>query len=104
MNIGKMMQQAKAMQEKMKTMQSDLAAVEMTGEAGGGMVIVRIGGDYRVRSVKIDEEIWKDQDKAMLEDLIVAATNAATQQVAATIKEKQSAMMSGLPLPPGFSL
>ncbi|MDX8413771.1 MAG: YbaB/EbfC family nucleoid-associated protein [Mariprofundales bacterium] len=104
MNIGKMMQQAKAMQEKMKDMQSDLATIEVTGESGGGMITVRMSGDYRVCSVKIDEAIWQDQDKAMLEDLITAATNAATQQVAATIKEKQSAMMSGLPLPPGFSL
>jgi len=104
MNIGKMMQQAKAMQEKMQSMQSELSTVEVTGESGGGMVTVRMGGDYRVHSVIIDEAIWKDQDKAMLGDLIAAATNAASQQVAATIKEKQSAMMSGLPIPPGFSL
>jgi len=104
MNIGKMMQQAKAMQEKMKNMQSELATIEVTGESGGGMVIVRMGGDYQVRGVTIDDAIWSDQDKAMIEDLVAAATNAASRQVADTIKQKQSAMMSGLPLPPGFSL
>jgi len=104
MNIGKMMQQAKAMQEKMQNMQSELATVEVIGESGGGMITVRMGGDYQVRSVIIDDAIWQDQDKAMIEDLLAAATNAASQQVAETIKQKQGAMMSGLPLPPGFSL
>jgi len=104
MNIGKMMQQAKAMQEKMKLMQSDLASVEVNGESGGGMVTVRMTGDHRVRSVAIDEAIWEDQDKAMIEDLIAAAINDASGQVAETIKAKQSQVMAGLPLPPGFSL
>ena len=104
MNIGKMMQQAKAMQEKMQNMQAELASIEVSGESGGGMVTVRMTGNYRVQSVTIDDAIWQEQDKAMIEDLIAAATNAASQHVAETIKQKQSAVMSGIPLPPGFSL
>ena len=104
MNIGKMMQQAKEMQGKMQQMQSDLAAIEVCGEAGGGMVTVRMTGDHHVRSITIDDAIWEDQDKAMIEDLITAATNDASRQVAETVKSKQSQMMAGLPLPPGFSL
>ncbi len=104
MNIAKMMQQAKAMQEKMEAMQSELTRIEVTGEAGGGMVRVRMSCDHEVRAVTIDDAVWQDQDKALIEDLVAAATNDATRQVAATIKEKQSAMMAGLPLPPGFSL
>ncbi|MDX8410206.1 MAG: YbaB/EbfC family nucleoid-associated protein [Mariprofundales bacterium] len=104
MNIGKMMQQAKEMQGKMQQMQSDLAAIEVCGEAGGGMVTVRMTGNHHVRAITIDDAVWDDQDKAMIEDLIAAATNAAAQQVAETIKAKQSQMMAGLPIPPGFSL
>ncbi len=104
MNLGKMMQQAKAMQEKLQNMQAELATIEVCGEAGGGMVTVRMTGNYQVKRVTIDDAIWQDQDKAMIEDLVAAATNAAAQQVAETIKQKQSAAMSGIPLPPGFSL
>ena len=104
MNIAKMMQQAKAMQEKMQRMHSELASIEVTGEAGGGMVSVRMTCDHRVRSVVIEEAIWREHDKEMIEDLVAAAFNAANRLVADTIKAKQSEMMAGLPLPPGFSL
>jgi len=99
-----MMQQAKAMQEKMQSMQAEVAAIEVTGEAGGGMVTVRMTGEHKVRSVTIDDAIWQDQDKAMIEDLLAAACNDASARVEEVVREKQSAMMSGLPLPPGFSL
>ncbi|MDQ6950625.1 MAG: YbaB/EbfC family nucleoid-associated protein [Mariprofundales bacterium] len=104
MNIGKIMQQAKDMQEKMKLMQSDLATIEVIGESGGGMVTVHMTGDHRVRLVSIEDAIWQDQDKAMIEDLVAAAVNAATQQVTETVKAKQNKIMAGLPLPPGFVL
>ncbi|MDQ6963722.1 MAG: YbaB/EbfC family nucleoid-associated protein [Mariprofundales bacterium] len=104
MNIGKMMQQAQALQERMKNMQEEIANIEVSGEAGGGMVTVVMRGDYQVRSITIDESVWQEQDRAMLEDLIAAATNAASQQIASTIKDRQGAMLSGIPLPPGFSL
>ncbi|MDX8391159.1 MAG: YbaB/EbfC family nucleoid-associated protein [Mariprofundaceae bacterium] len=104
MNIGKMMQQAKKMQENMQKMQAELAEVEVVGEAGGGMVQVTMAGDRSVRRVTIEPSLWQENDKDLIEDLIAAATNAALQQVETMSKEKQQDMMSGLPLPPGFSL
>ncbi|MDQ6987396.1 MAG: YbaB/EbfC family nucleoid-associated protein [Mariprofundaceae bacterium] len=104
MNIGKMMQQARKMQENMQKMQEELAAVELVGEAGGGMVRVTMSGDRSVRRVEIEPSLWQENDKELIEDLMAAATNAALQQVEDMSKEKQQAMMSGLPLPPGFSL
>ncbi len=104
MNIGKMMQQARKMQENMQKMQEELANVEVTGEAGGGMVQVTMSGDRSVRRVTIEPSLWQENDKELIEDLMAAATNAALQQVEEMSKAKQQDMMSGLPLPPGFSL
>jgi len=104
MNIGKIMQQARKMQENMKKMQEELAAKEMVGEAGGGMVRVTMGGDRSVRRVEIDTSLWQENDKDLIEDLMAAATNAALQQIETISKGQQKDMMGGLPLPPGFSL
>lgn len=103
-NIGKLMQQAKKMQEQMAKMQEELASLEVVGEAGGGMVKVVAGGDRRIKSVSIDESLWREEDKALLEDLVAAAVNAAMQKAEEAVAEKQKAMLAGLPLPPGFSL
>jgi DNA-binding YbaB/EbfC family protein len=103
-NIGKMMQQAKKMQENMQKMQAEMAEMEVIGEAGGGMVKVTITGAHVVRRVEIDPSLWDEQDKELIEDLVAAAVNSATQTVEAKVKEQQQDMMSGMPLPPGFSL
>jgi len=104
MNIGKMMMQAKKMQENMKTMQTELAAMEISGEAGGGMVHVLMGGDRAVRKVEIDPSLWTEQDKALIEDLVAAAFNDASKKVEEIAQQKQQGLMAGMPLPPGFSL
>ncbi len=104
MNIGKMMKQAKELQENMKKMQENLADMEVVGESGGGMVKVTMRGDHSVRSLQIEDEVWADQDRDLIEDLIVAAMNQASQAVSNAVKEKQKEMMAGLPIPPGFSL
>ncbi|HKI60950.1 MAG TPA: YbaB/EbfC family nucleoid-associated protein [Mariprofundaceae bacterium] len=104
MNIAKMMQQAKKMQENMQKMQQELAAMELVGESGGGMVKVVMTGDRAVKSVIIDPSVWQEQDKALIEDLVAAAFNHASQKVEELSKQKQQSMMAGMPLPPGFSL
>lgn len=104
MNIAKMMQQAKKMQDGMKTMQEELAQIEVSGEAGGGMVSILMGGDRSVRKVQIDPSLWEEQDKELIEDLMAAAFNSASQKVEELTKQKQQGLMSGMPLPPGFSL
>ena len=104
MNIAKMMQQAKQMQESMKIMQEELAAMEVSGEAGGGMVQVLMSGDRSVRRITIDPSLWDEQDKDLIEDLTAAAINNASQKVEVLAKQKQQSLMAGMPLPPGFSL
>lgn len=104
MNIGKMMQQAKKMQENMQKMQAEMEEMEMIGEAGGGMVKVTMTGAHQVRRVEIDQSLWDEQDKELIEDLVAAAVNSANQSVESRTKERQQEMMAGMPLPPGFSL
>ncbi|MDQ6995008.1 MAG: YbaB/EbfC family nucleoid-associated protein [Mariprofundaceae bacterium] len=104
MNLGKMMKKAKEMQDNMQGLQEELAKLEVTGESGGGMVKVIMSGDRQVKSIHIEDEIWADQDKALIEDLLAAAVNSASQMVDAKAKEEQQKLMAGLPLPPGFSL
>lgn len=104
MNLGKMMQQAKCMQEQLQQMQEQLAQVEVSGEAGGGMVRATISGDRVLRSVQIDPALWAEHDRELVEDLVTAAVNEALKGVEDKVKEKQKEMFSGLPLPPGFSL
>lgn len=104
MNIGKMMQQAKKMQEDMQKMQAEMAETEVTGESGGGMVKITMTGAHQVRRIEIDQSLWDEQDKDLVEDLVAAAVNMAIQIVDEKVKERQQGMMAGMPLPPGFSL
>ncbi|MDX8397180.1 MAG: YbaB/EbfC family nucleoid-associated protein [Mariprofundaceae bacterium] len=104
MNIGKMMKKAQEMQENMKTLQQDLANIEVFGESGGGMVKVTMSGTKQVKRIAIEDELWAEKDKALIEDLVAAAVNSASLLAEEKSKSEQQKLMSGLPLPPGFSL
>ena len=101
--IGNMMKQAQKMQENMQKAQAELAEMEVTGKAGGGMVSVIMNGRHDVKRVSIDDALL-EEDKDMLEDLVAAAVNDAVQQVEKTSQEKMSGMMGGMQLPPGMKL
>jgi DNA-binding YbaB/EbfC family protein len=101
-NIAQLMQQAQKMQENMQRAQEELASVEVTGSAGGGMVSVTITGRMECRKVRIDPGVMSDQE--MLEDLIAAAFNDAVGKANATSQEKMGAATAGMPIPPGMKL
>ena len=84
--LGNILKQAQAMQENLKRAQEELAALEVTGAAGGGMVRVTMTGRHDVKRVEIDPALLKD-DKEILEDLIAAAVNDAVRKVAQTAQE-----------------
>jgi hypothetical protein len=102
-NIGQLMKQAQAMQDNMRRMQEQLAATEVEGQSGAGMVKVVMTCKHDVKRVTIDPSLPGD-DREMLEDLVAAAFNDAARRVEATINEKMSGMTAGLGLPPGFKL
>lgn len=100
--LGNLMKQAQQLQSNMEKAQEDLANMEVTGQAGGGMVNVVMTGRYDCRRITISSELWQE-DKEMVEDLIAAAINDAVRQVETQSKEKMANMTSGM-LPPGFKL
>jgi len=101
--LGNMMQQAQKMQEDMQKAQAELEALEVTGEAAGGMVSILMTGKREVRKVSIDDSLVGD-DKEMLEDLVAAAINDAVHKVSKLKKEKMGDVTAGIPLPPGFKI
>lgn len=103
-NLGQMLKQAQAMQSKMTEMQEKLAAVEVTGASGGGMVKVTLNGKNEMRGVKIDPSLIDPTDPGMLEDLIVAAFNDAKGKVDSFMAEEMAKITGGLQLPPGVKL
>ncbi len=78
--MGNLMKQAQQMQERMQKMQEQLAQMEVTGEAGAGMVKVTMTGSHSVRRIEIDPSLMED-DKELLEDLVAAACNDAVRRV-----------------------
>jgi hypothetical protein len=101
--LGKLMQQAQKMQEKMQEAQEEMARMEVHGSAGGGMVTVTLNGRHEARRVEIDDSLMND-DREMLQDLIAAAINDAVQKVEAEQKERLSGMAGGMNLPEGFKM
>ena len=101
--IGQLMQQAQRMQEEMQRAQDEIARLEVTGSAGGGMVSVTMSGRHEVRRVSVDRKLMAD-DPEMAEDMIAAAVNDAVNKVAQASQQKLGGVAQGLNLPPGFKL
>jgi DNA-binding YbaB/EbfC family protein len=99
-----LMGKAKEMQAKFQAMQEEIAEMEATGQAGGGLVQVTLSGKFEMKSLKIDPSMFKEDDVEVLEDLILAAHNDAKGKVESEMKEKTAALTAGLPIPPGFKL
>jgi DNA-binding YbaB/EbfC family protein len=104
-NLGQLMKQAQQMQSKMEELQETLAATEITGSAGGGLVSVTMNGKNEVKAVKIDPSTVGGPDEVeILEDLLVAAFNDAKAKVEARMQEEMQKITGGLNLPPGMKL
>ncbi|HWQ39774.1 MAG TPA: YbaB/EbfC family nucleoid-associated protein [Burkholderiales bacterium] len=99
--LAGLMKQAQQMQENLKRVQEEIAAMEIEGQSGAGMVKVVMTGRHDVKRVSIDPSLLSD-DKEMLEDLLAAAVNDAVRRVEAATQEKMASATAGLPLPPGM--
>jgi DNA-binding YbaB/EbfC family protein len=101
-NIAQLMQQAQKMQENLQKAQEELANVEVTGSAGGGMVEVTLTGRKECRKVRIDPSVLSDPE--MAEDLIAAAFNDASNKVDSESQSRMGAATAGMALPPGMKM
>jgi DNA-binding YbaB/EbfC family protein len=103
-NLGNLMKQAQAMQQKMAELQDRLAQMEVEGQSGAGMVKAVVNGKGEVKRMRIEPSVVDPADVGMLEDLIVAACNDARAKADAMNAEETQKLMGGLGLPPGLGL
>ena len=80
----------------LETAQAELAAAEVTGTAGGGLVTVTVSGTGEFRSVKIDPKAVDPDDVETLEDLILAAIHNASEAVREMTEQKMGPLTAGL--------
>ena len=99
-----MMKQAKELQEKMESLQAEVAALEATGTSGAGLVTVTVDGKGMLKGVKIDPSLANADEIEILEDLLVAAARDARAKVDAQTEAKMQELTAGLPLPAGLKL
>ncbi len=103
-DMAKLMKQAQEMQEKMADAQARLDEVEVTGEAGAGMVKATVNAKGKVRSLSIDPSLFTPDDREVVEDLIVAAIQDAQARAGDAAQAEMAKITEGLNLPAGMKL
>ena len=101
-NLPGMLAKAREMQDKMQSMQEELARKQVSAESGGGMVSAVVNGRMELVKLRIDKTKIDPNDTEMLEDLIVAAVSAAQHNAADMMKQEMSKMAADVGLPPGM--
>ncbi|HUO54765.1 MAG TPA: YbaB/EbfC family nucleoid-associated protein [Rhodoblastus sp.] len=104
MDIMGLMKKAGAMQAKMAEMQAELDNVTVEGVSGGGLVKVTLTAKGGMQGLSIDPSLIKEDEKEILEDLIVAAHADARRKAETVLEEKMKDMTAGLGLPAGMKL
>lgn len=99
-----LMGKAKEIQARLQTVQDEIASMEATGQAGGGLVKVTLTGKFEMKKLDIDASLFREDDVEILEDLILAAHNDAKVKVEEAMQEKTKELTAGLPIPPGLKL
>ena len=104
-DMMKMMGKVKEVQARMKEAQDNLVLIKASAESGGGMVKATVNGKKLLISLDIDPAILKSEDKILVQDLIVAAVNKASDEVEVLAKEEIRKSTEGiLPNIPGMDL
>lgn len=99
-----MMKKAQELQGRMQQMQEELAALEVSGQSGAGLVKITLNGKGEMRAVKIDPSLLKPDDAEIVEDLVLAAFQDAKGKVETEMQKRMQEVAGGLPLPPGLKL
>ena len=103
-DMAKMMKAAQEMQGKMAEMQATLDAITVEGQAGAGLVRATATAKGDLRALSIDPSIFREEDREMVEDLILAAIKDAQAKAADRMSEEMRRVTEGLGLPPGMNL
>ena len=103
-NINQFLQQAQGMQKQMQQIQDEIANKEYYGKSGGGLISITLKGNCEMKKILIDQSLLKDNEKEILEDLIVAAFNDAKHKADTDSKDSMSNVLGNIPLPPSMKL
>lgn len=103
MKLTDMMKQAQSMQANLVAAQEAVRELEVEGEAGAGLVKVKMTGAMEVLRIDIDPLVMSEE-KAMLEDLLAAAVNDAVRRAQSATQQKMAEVTAGLNLPYGFKM
>ena len=95
-NMKKLMKQAQEMQNQMMETQKELESMEIEGTAGGGAIKVVLNGKKELLSLDINSDLLND-DKEILEDMIIACINQAQSKIDQITKDKMGAISGGMP-------
>jgi len=99
MDIQYLMRQAKKVEKAMEEAKAKLGDISVDAESGGGLVKVRMNGRFEVQRLEIDPKAMEGGDRAMLEDLVAAAVNAAVEKARVAADAQMSAAAGGLKIP-----
>ena len=100
-SLGKLMDGAKRVQSEVERTRDEVLRKEVQGQAGGGLVKVWMNGRHRVKRIEIDPSLL-DEERDMLNDLVVAATNDAVEKAEEMVKAKLGGLAKGVGFPDGF--
>ncbi|MEM7189158.1 MAG: YbaB/EbfC family nucleoid-associated protein [Pseudomonadota bacterium] len=104
-DMAGMMKKVSEMQEKMAEATERMESIEAEGSAGAGMVKAVCTAKGELKSLTVDPSLLSgEEEKEVLEDLIVAAVNDASKQAREAGQEEMAKVTEGLPLPPGFKM
>lgn len=98
-NLGGLMEQARAMQERLAQIQTEMAARTVEASAGGGMVVAKVSGRLELVDLRIEPEVWKTADPEMLRDLVIAAVNQGLRSAQQMVASEMAKVTGGLPIP-----
>ncbi|TXT38816.1 MAG: hypothetical protein FD138_239 [Planctomycetota bacterium] len=97
-NLAQIMKQAQEAQSRMGELKERLGRLTVEGAAGGGLVKIEMSGQQEVLGCRIDDSLLRPEDREMLEDLVVAATNEALRKLKEATAEQFSQIAGGMDL------
>jgi DNA-binding YbaB/EbfC family protein len=103
-NLAQLLKQAKEVQQELGEVQRKLSTKTVEASAGGGMVTVVANGHQEILSVKIDPAAVNADEVELLEELVLAAVNAARKKAEALARDEMSGLAQRMGLPEGFKL
>lgn len=104
MNLGDLFKQAKEVQAKTEELQARLAAIEMEGISGGGLVRLTLNGKSELKRVAIDPSLLRPEDAMVVQDLIIAAHADARTKLERQVAEEMQKLAGSFGLPPGLGM